>query len=111
MPRRIRRSKKVGVRLDVTDHAKTDIKPIWHYVARYNGSAAGRLPGRFSHRFQILAGNPFAGRQGPDIGLGVRSLPVGNYVIFDTVHTDVLYITRVLHGARNLEDAYGEDPE
>jgi toxin ParE1/3/4 len=44
----------------------------------------------------VLAQNPLAGRARPELGRGVRSFPVGNYIVFDfPMGVDVL---RVLSG-------------
>jgi toxin ParE1/3/4 len=43
------------------------------------------------------------GRARPAIMPGIRSFPLGNYLIFFVEERDGIKIVRVLHGARNLE--------
>ena len=42
------------------------------------------------------------GRSREDLAPGLRSLPLGRYVIFYQVISDAIAIVRVLHGARDL---------
>ena len=43
----------------------------------------------------------YSGRE--DLAPGLRMAPMGRYVIFFRVLSDVVRIERVLHGARNLQ--------
>jgi toxin ParE1/3/4 len=44
------------------------------------------------------------GRERNDIAPGLRSFPVGKYLIFYRLIDEGLEIVRVLHGARNIEN-------
>lgn len=86
-----------------TFRAEEDLHEIWAYIAEDNPRAADRLIGEFDRKFQLLADHPKMGRARPAILPGIRSLPVGNYVIFFVEEGEGVKIVRVLHGARNLE--------
>ena len=53
-------------------------------------------------RFHILAEQPLLGRSREELAPGMRSFPLGRYVIFYEVLRDGIEIVRVLHGSRDL---------
>jgi plasmid stabilization system protein ParE len=64
--------------------ALVDLQYIWQYVSIDGGSidAADKLIDSISVRFMLLSGHPFMGRvRDEDFGVGLRSFPVGEYVI------------------------------
>ncbi|WP_245334863.1 type II toxin-antitoxin system RelE/ParE family toxin [Bradyrhizobium mercantei] len=65
-------------------------------------AAADRVVDRIGNIFQMLAENPLAGRQRPELGMSIRSFPVGNYVLFYEAFPNGVEIVRVLHGARDI---------
>ncbi len=90
----------------VAPRAETDLDDIWLYVARDSGSmeVANRLIDSITDRFYFLAGFPQAGRsRDRDFGVGVRSFPVGEYVIVYAVEGSDVFILRVVHGRRDFE--------
>jgi toxin ParE1/3/4 len=50
----------------------------------------------------MLAEHPFVGRPRPEFGQGVRSFPVGNYLIFYTPSQNGIDVARVIYGGRDL---------
>jgi toxin ParE1/3/4 len=86
-----------------TCRAEEDLHEIWAYIAEDNPAAADKLIGEFDRKFRLLADHPKIGRERPELLPGIRSLPVGNYVIFFVEEVEGVKIVRVLHGARNLE--------
>jgi toxin ParE1/3/4 len=85
--------------------AEADLDDIWLYTARQSGSfeIADRLIDSITRRFWILAQFPFSGRHRDDLRPGMRSFPVGQYVIFYRVDNGDALILRVLGGSRDLE--------
>ena len=86
--------------------AERDLDAIWLYVAKESGSleVADRLIDEFVDRFCLLAGFPYLGRlREEDLGVGRRTLPVGEYVIIYRVENEHVLILRVVHGRRDLE--------
>ena len=53
-------------------------------------------------RFPLIAASPRMGRSRDELGTGVRSHAVGNYVIFYRENKSGVAILRVLHGARDM---------
>ena len=85
-----------------TDQALEDLIVIWSYIADDNSDAADRLLDEIDEICNTLAEAPHAGRLREDLAPELRSLPVGNYVIFYRPHGDGVIVIRVLHGARDL---------
>jgi len=85
--------------------AVDDLVEVWSYVAlESSATTADRLIDSIAERFTLIAAFPQLGRRrNHDLGLEVRSFPVGEYVIFYEIeHEDVL-ILRVLHGHRDID--------
>jgi toxin ParE1/3/4 len=91
--------------------AEADLEEIWLYVARESSSTetATRLVDRITDRFLLLSSFPFAGRaRDRDLGAGLRSFPVGEYVIVYLVENLEVSILRVVHGRRELDRLFGK---
>ena len=84
-----------------TTAARRDLRELWRYIARENASAADSLLRRIGDKTRLLASQPAAGRQRPELG-PVRSTPVDRYVIFYRVDADTLHVVRVLSAYRNI---------
>jgi toxin ParE1/3/4 len=94
----------------ITDPAAADLREIWIYIAKDSPRAADRLVDRIQRLFPKLADTPAIGRTREELAPLLRSLPVGNYLIFYRPFPDGIEITRVLHGARDLEAVF-QEPE
>ena len=94
----------------VAARAAADLDEIWYYVAKESGSVeiAGRLIDSITNRFFLLSGHPHLGRsREDDFGPGLRSFPVGEYVIVYCVENKDVLILRVAHGSRDIEALFG----
>lgn len=80
-----------------------DVDGIWDYVAREDPIAADRLVDRIVAATGRLADFPKSGTARSVLGDGVRSIPVGRYLVLYRVATDCVEIVRVLHGAQEIE--------
>jgi toxin ParE1/3/4 len=90
--------------------AAADLDGIWYYVAKESGSIdiVNHLIDSITDRFSLLSGHPYLGRtRDDDLGIGLRSFPVGEYVIVYCVENDEVLILRVVHGRRDLETLFG----
>jgi toxin ParE1/3/4 len=85
-----------------TPQANDDLFLIWEYIARRNPTAADKLIRRFDAMFQTLAERPNVGLRQDRYRAGLRSFPVGVYVIFYLTLDDGIEVIRVLHGARDI---------
>jgi toxin ParE1/3/4 len=90
---------------------EAELDEIWYYVARESHSfeIADRTVDSIADRFVLLATHPHLGRRrDDDLRAGMRSFPVGEYVIFYRVEADDVLILRVIHGGRDIEALFGQ---
>jgi toxin ParE1/3/4 len=93
----------------VAPQAAGDLDNIWYYVAQESGSVeiADQLIDSITDRFILLAGHLYLGRpRDDDFGIGLRSFPVGEYVIVYLVEDKDVLILRVVHGRRDMEELF-----
>lgn len=86
--------------------ADVDLLEIWSYVSPNGLDAADEFLDRFERAFELLAEQPFVGRAREELASGLRSFPVGNYLVFYRVQADIAQIVRVLNAARDVESAF-----
>jgi toxin ParE1/3/4 len=82
--------------------ANSDIEGIALYIFNLNPVAAYRFLDALEETCEMLAEHPFVGRPRPEFGQGVRSFPVGNYLIFYTPSQNGIDVARVIYGGRDL---------
>lgn len=83
--------------------AEQDLFEIALYIANRDGvDATRRFFDEIDARFARLAENSQMGRLRPEIGPGLRSFPLGDYLIFYRSAADGVIIERFLHGARDI---------
>ena len=82
--------------------SREDLIEIWLYIATDNPAAADRLLDAIESKVLLLSSNPGLGVRRPDIAIGVRSFPVGNYLILYRQVQGGIDIVRVIHGQRDL---------
>jgi len=89
--------------------AEADLDELWYYVATNAGvEVADRLVDSITTRFFLLGMHPGAGRRRDDLRPGLRSFPVGDYIVFYRVEGDDVLIQRVVRGSRDLAALLGE---
>lgn len=90
-----------------TPRARADLLDIWDYIAADSEPAADRVIERIARSFEMLAHQPFAGRDRPELPFpNLRSLPVGNYVVFYVPSDEAITVIRVLEGHRDIVAAF-----
>ena len=92
--------------------ATDDLRGLWDYVATGSGSTAtaDRLIDRLIERIDLLAQFPEMGRRrDDDLRPGLRTSPVGQYVLIYRVEGPDVTILRVLHGMRDLPALLTDD--
>ena len=82
--------------------SKRDTTEIWVYIAEDNFDAADRLIDLFNEKLALLADHPGLGQMRDDLAPGLRSFPVGKYLLFYRPMAGGIELVRVLHGARDL---------
>ena len=89
-------------RVRKTAKIRLDYHEIFLYVAERNLSAAEKLISSFDTAAQRIAEMPGIGARRPELGVEVRSYPVGDYLLFYRSAGKGIELLRVIHGARNL---------
>ncbi len=86
-----------------------ELDDIWYYVARQSGSIeiADRLIDSITDRFFLLANHPYVGRLRDDLRPGLRSFPVGQYVILYRIDDADVLILHVVHSHRDIQKIFG----
>ena len=87
--------------------ANADIEEIALYIFALNPVAAHRFLDSFEEACELLAAHPFLGRSRAELGEGLRSFPVGNYLVFYTPAVDGINVARVIYGGRDLPGVFG----
>lgn len=82
--------------------ARDDLRAIYDYVAMDNPAAAGALIERFQDACQFVSQAPRAGRDRSDFVVGLRSFPVGKYLLLYRILDVGVEIVYIAHGARDL---------
>lgn len=89
--------------------AKLDLKDIWKYVAADSPDAADRLLDHIESAALMLAKSPLMGRSRDALVFGMRSFPVGNYLIFYLPRKGGITVVRCLSGYRDLDSIFGDE--
>lgn len=86
--------------------AETDILEIWDYIADDSAAASDRWVDHLDAQFRVLATQSKTSRVRDELAPGVRSFPVGRYVVFYVPLDDGIDVVRVLHGARDIDAVF-----
>lgn len=86
--------------------AKSDLVEIWGYIADDNEGRADAFVDMIGQKLLTLASNPTMGRARDELAEGLRSFPVGRYVIFYRPIPKGVEIVRVLHGSRDINTLF-----
>mgnify|MGYP001258239030 FL=1 len=89
--------------------AKIDLADIWDYIAEDNESRADAFIDAIDQKFHVLAERPAMGRPRDELAEGIRSFPIGQYIIFYQPVPGGVEIVRVLHGARDIDAIFNPD--
>jgi toxin ParE1/3/4 len=90
----------------LSDKASRDLLRIYSYIAERNPTAAEALIRRIDQKFDQLADLPFIGRQRSSLAPGLRSVLVGNHLIFYSVGADSITIVRVIDGRMDIDEEF-----
>lgn len=82
--------------------ANADIEGIVLYIFDLNPVAARHFLDALEEVCELLASHPLLGRLRPEFGEGLRSFPVGSYLVFYIPATDGIDVARVIYGGRDL---------
>ncbi len=89
----------------LSSEAEDDLDELWYYVASNSSvDTADRLVESITSRFFLLATYPEVGRRRDhDLRHGLRTFPVGDYLIAYRIEAEDVLILRVVRGSRDLE--------
>jgi toxin ParE1/3/4 len=90
--------------------ARAELSTIWNYIAREGGNAAAAdsIIDAITERFYLLAQYPRMGRARDDLRSGLRSFPVGQYVIIYLIDDEDVQILHVFHGHQDIHGQLGQ---
>ena len=86
--------------------AEEDFNEIISFIAADDPNAAEKIALKIERDLELLSENPQLGRipRDEDIKkMGYRFLVVQNYIIFYTIESKIIFIHRIIHGARNYK--------
>ncbi|SJM92867.1 Plasmid stabilization system protein [Crenothrix polyspora] len=83
--------------------AESDLDEIWWYIAQDSPNNADSFLDRIQKQCVVLVDFPHMGTNRDEITTGLRSQPVGNYLIFYFPLDDGIEIIRVFHGSRDID--------
>lgn len=86
--------------------AENDLIEIGDYIACDNPRAAAEFIATIREKCTALVETPNIGGKRPELSAGLRSIPVGHYVIFYRVLADAVEIVNVIHGARDIDSLF-----
>ena len=89
------------MKLKFTRQSKQDLDDIWDYIAQDNRDAADGFIDSLYKKCALFVERPEIGRERPEIRTGVRSFPVGNYLVFYHLQEGTVTIDRFLSGYRD----------
>ena len=93
----------------VAEEVDLELDDIWLYTAKQSGSVeiADKVVASITSCFVTLGRNPHMGRgRGHDLAAGVRSFPVGSYVIVYCIEEQDAAILHVFHGSSDIESFF-----
>jgi toxin ParE1/3/4 len=98
------------MRVRLTPLAEADIEGIGDRIAERNPARAVSYVRELRERCRSIGEFPHAGPPRPQWGEGIRIAVHGKYVIVYRVRDEAVQILRVVHGARDLDALFGEQP-
>jgi toxin ParE1/3/4 len=90
----------------LSDKAGKDLLQIYSYIAERNPTAAEALVRRIDEKFDQISYLPFIGRERSSLAPGLRSVVVGNHVIFYAVKPDSIIVVRVIDGRMDIDEQF-----
>ncbi len=91
--------------------AEAELDDLWLYIAKKSGSmdVADRLVDSITQRLYRLSRNPFMGRsRDEDLRPGLRSFPVGEYIIIYRIEDEDVMILHIVRGSRNIQALFSQ---
>lgn len=90
----------------LSSDANGDIEGISLYLLDINPVAADHFLDAVERTCELPANHPLLGRARPELGEGLRSFPVGSYLIFYLPGPHGIDVVRVIYGGRDLPGVF-----
>jgi toxin ParE1/3/4 len=90
----------------VSQKADSDLLRIFSHLCERNPLAAENLIGAVDQKLEQLSRFPFIGRERATLLSGLRSVIVGNYLIFYLVRAEDIAIVRVIDGRMDIDEEF-----
>lgn len=90
-----------------TAEAESDLTDITDYLSQWSPTGAQRVLDDIERTCRTLANHPGLGRRREELGSGLRSIPVGRYIVIFRPTAGTVQIIRVLHGRRDIPTLFG----
>ncbi len=91
------------LRIHKSPAAENDLDEIWWYIAQDNPDSADKLLDEIEETSRKLARFTNMGRNRDELHYGLKSFPVGMYLIFYQPISGGIEIVRVLHGMMDID--------
>lgn len=91
---------------EFTKRAASDLEEIHDFIARNSPKIAGRFIEKIRKTCRSLAESPGMGRKRKELFPGIRSFPIGNYVIFYRTAERGIEVVRVLSSYRDIDMSF-----
>lgn len=85
---------------------ETDLDEIWWYIAQDSPANADKFLDQIQEKSLLVSNFPSMGENRDELLRGLRSFPVGKYLVFYFPLPDGIDIVRVIHGSRNYEPLF-----
>ena len=89
-------------RLIFAPEADDDLMEIARYIAKRNLPAAERFIDAVHETGELLASHPEMGRAREELAPGLRSFPIGAFVLFYRHAARGIEVARILRGSRDI---------
>ena len=93
-------------RVLITPQADLDVFEIALYIAEDDPGASERFLESLREKLDLLGGSRRMGRAREELARGLRSFPIGSYVLFYRPIPGGIELVRVLSGARDIDSLF-----
>ncbi len=92
--------------LTISPTAHNDLLDIWKYIAEDSPGNATLFLQKMHAKCLTLVDHPHSGKSRSELMQDLRSIPIGNYLIFYRNRAAGPEIIRVLHAARDIQNFF-----
>jgi len=93
-------------KIELASDAQSDLLEIWVYLGEKSVRLADRIALQIEQKIDTLSLFPAMGRSRDELQKGLRSLVVGDYLIFYQNQEEKITVLRVLHGSRDFTELF-----